>query len=51
MFGMMIAYGIYLVVDMQMIIGGKHGEISLDDYIGGSIIIYTDIVRIFLWLL
>ena len=46
-----IIYSIYLVIDTQLIMGGKRYQIELDDYILGAIILYTDIVMLFLYLL
>jgi len=44
--------GILLVIDTKLIIGGgKSIQISMDDYILGSLILYIDIMRIFLILL
>ena len=46
-----IVYGFYLIYDTQLIMGGKEEEIDLDDYIIGAIMIYLDIIIIFLKLL
>ncbi len=46
-----LVFGIYLVIDTQMIIGGKRLEISMDDYVVGALILYLDIIQIFLYLL
>lgn len=44
--------GILLVVDTKMIIGGEKSiQISMDDYVLGSLILYVDIMRIFLIIL
>ena len=51
MFGT-ILFGIYLIIDTQMIIGGKrHTHISKEDYILAATILYLDILNIFLYLL
>jgi FtsH-binding integral membrane protein len=50
-FGLLISYGIYLIVDTQKIMGGKRGQISLDDYIPAAIQLYVDIIGLFLELL
>ena len=43
--------GIFLIYDTQLIVGkGKH-KLSLDDYVIGALLIYTDIITIFLYLL
>lgn len=48
-----ILFGIYLVIDTQMIIGGKNRrlQLSLDDYVIGAMMLYIDIIEIFLYLL
>lgn len=46
-----IIYGMYLVYDTQLILGGGHVELGYDDYIIGSILIYLDIVVLFLRIL
>ncbi len=44
--------GILLVVDTKLILGGNRGfEISMDNYILGALVIYIDIMRIFLVIL
>jgi FtsH-binding integral membrane protein len=46
-------FSIYLIFDTQLIIGGKdrYAQISEDDYIMGAIILYLDIVNLFVFLL
>lgn len=41
-----ILFGIYLVIDTQMIIGGKNRrlQLSMDDYVVGALILYIDII-------
>lgn len=46
-----IVYGFYLIYDTQIIIGGGAYELSLDDYVIAAIIIYIDIVVLFLRIL
>lgn len=46
-----ILFGIYLIIDTQLIIGGKRLAISLDDYVVGALLLYIDIIQIFLYLL
>lgn len=46
-----ILYGLFLIIDTQLIVGGKRHELSLDDYIIGALILYIDIIMIFLELL
>ena len=46
-----ILYGLYLLIDTQLIVGGGRYKLTIDDYIIGAIIIYMDIIMIFLYLL
>lgn len=46
-----ILYGVYLIYDTQLILGGKHQELSIDDYIVGALMLYLDIIMIFLYIL
>lgn len=46
-----VIYSVYLLVDTQMVLGGKHKQLTLDDYILGATIIYVDIISLFLKLL
>lgn len=44
-------YGLYLVLDTQMIAGGRSHQISMDDYVIGALLLYIDITMIFFELL
>ncbi|CAD8086585.1 unnamed protein product [Paramecium sonneborni] len=46
-----IILGFYLVYDIQLIIGNQKLRLTVDDYILGSILLYTDIIKIFLRIL
>lgn len=46
-----ILYGIYLIYDTQLLIGGKRHSLSMDDYILGAVMLYIDIIGIFLYVL
>jgi len=46
-----ILFSFYLLFDTQLIMGGKRYEIEIDDYIIGAIILYTDIITNFIYLL
>lgn len=48
---MVIIYGLFLLIDTQLIIGGGRHELSIDDYVIGAMFLYIDIVMIFLELL
>ncbi|EAR90404.1 inhibitor of apoptosis-promoting Bax1 protein (macronuclear) [Tetrahymena thermophila SB210] len=43
-----ITFGFYLVFDLHAIMDGKYEDISLDDYIIASMLIYVDIIMLFL---
>lgn len=46
-----ILYGIYIIYDTQLIIGGKRGELQVDDYIFAALMLYIDIIVLFLKIL
>ena len=46
-----IIFGLYLIMDIQMVIGDKKRKIQKDDYIIGAMMLYIDIIQIFLYLL
>ncbi|CAK9054681.1 unnamed protein product [Durusdinium trenchii] len=48
-----LMFSFYIVLDTQMILGGKHSKFrfSIDDYCMAAINIYMDIVQLFLFLL
>ena len=46
-----ILYGLYLIYDTQLIVGGKRVELSVDDYIIGAMMLYVDIIVLFLRIL
>lgn len=46
-----IAFSIFLAVDTQLIMGGKRHEISAEDHTYASLMLYIDIVYIFLYIL
>ena len=48
---LVIFYGLFLIYDTQMIAGGRKYELSLDDYIIGALILYMDIIILFLEIL
>jgi FtsH-binding integral membrane protein len=43
-----VIFSIYIVVDTQIILGNKKLALSYDDYIIGSLTLYTDIISLFL---
>ena len=46
-----MVYGLYLVFDIQLIAGGRSHEISMDDYVIAALLVYVDIMMIFIELL
>ena len=44
-------FGIYLIFDTQLIMGKGKYKLSIDDYIAGALILYADIITIFLYIL
>jgi len=44
-------FSIYLMIDTQLIMGNKRYKLSEDDYVIGVLILYIDIIMIFLYLL
>lgn len=46
-----VLFGIYLIVDTQMLLGGRTIELTVDDYVLASFCLYVDIIQIFLYLL
>ena len=46
-----IFYGLFLIIDTQLIVGGRRYELTIDDYVIGAMILYVDIIMIFLELL
>ena len=43
--------GIYIIIDTQMIVGKGRWSLSMDDYIIGAMLLYVDIITVFLYLL
>ncbi len=48
---LVVFYGLFLVYDTQLVAGKGHHKLSIDDYILGALIIYLDIIMLFLQLL
>lgn len=42
---------LYLMFDLQLIMGGRKCELSPEEYILGAIMLYTDIIQLFIYLL
>jgi len=48
---MVFLLGMFLIHDTQLIVGKGKWRLSMDDYIIGALILYIDIITIFLYLL
>jgi len=48
-----VVFSMYLVHDTQTIVGGKHVtyQISVDDYVFAALVLYLDIINLFLYIL
>ena len=46
-----VIYGLYLIYDTQLIVGKGQHKLSSDDYIIGALLIYVDIIMLFIELL
>ena len=46
-----IVFGIYIIIDTQLIMGNGKYQITMDDYILAALVIYIDIIQIFLYIL
>lgn len=46
-----LLFGIYIIVDTQLIVGGRSAELEIDDYFLGAMLLYIDIISIFLYIL
>lgn len=46
-----ILYSIFIVYDTQLIAGGRYQEISYDDYVIGAVMLYVDIIGLFMYIL
>ena len=49
-FGIII-FSFYILIDTQLIIGNRSISVSIDDYILGVILLYLDIINIFMYIL
>lgn len=46
-----IAFSIYLIYDTQLIVGNHENKLEIDDYIIGAMMLYIDIINLFLHIL
>lgn len=49
--GIALLFSMYLVYDTQMIVGGRKHEMSAEEHIFGALVLYIDVINIFLALL
>ena len=49
--GLAVIYGIYLIIDTQLIVGNKGLSLEIDDYIFGAMMLYLDIIQLFIKIL
>ena len=49
--GIAAIYSLYLIIDTQLIMGGREKELTMDNYVLGAVILYVDIIRLFLEIL
>ncbi|KAK7027375.1 hypothetical protein SK128_005118 [Halocaridina rubra] len=49
--GIALLFSMYLVFDTQMIVGGRKHEMSAEEHIYGALVLYLDVINIFLALL
>lgn len=50
-YGGAILFGIYLIYDTQLIMGDRSRSMSIDDYIMAAMMLYIDIVQLFIYIL
>lgn len=46
-----VFFGVYLIVDTQLILDGTYHSLELDDYVLGAVFLYIDIITIFVEIL
>jgi FtsH-binding integral membrane protein len=46
-----VLFGIYLIIDTQMILGGRTVELAVDEYFLAAMLLYIDVIQIFLYIL
>uniref|UniRef100_A0A286XQP8 Transmembrane BAX inhibitor motif containing 1 n=1 Tax=Cavia porcellus TaxID=10141 RepID=A0A286XQP8_CAVPO len=46
-----LLFSLYLVMDVQLIVGGRHSEIDPEEYVFAALEIYLDIINLFLFIL
>ena len=46
-----VLFTVYLIVDLQLVLGGREWDIGEEDYILAAMILYLDIINLFLYIL
>ncbi|OMJ76565.1 hypothetical protein SteCoe_24057 [Stentor coeruleus] len=50
-FAVVIIFSVFIVYDIQLICGGRYDALNYDDYVIGAIVLYIDIIALFLYML
>lgn len=45
-----VVFGLFLIFESQLIVGGKRYALGIDEYIIGALMLYSDIITIFVYL-
>lgn len=48
---LVVIYGVYLIIDTQLLVGKGRYRLSMEDYIIGALMIYVDMIGLFIYLL
>jgi len=46
-----VLFGIYLIIDTQMILGGKSIHLNVDEYIAAAMFLYIDEVQVVIYII
>mmetsp|Transcript_7256 Transcript_7256/g.10721 ORF Transcript_7256/g.10721 Transcript_7256/m.10721 type:complete len:257 (-) Transcript_7256:21-791(-) len=46
-----LVFSMFIVYDTQLIAGGRHSQLTYEDYIVGALVLYIDVVGLFVYLL
>lgn len=50
-FIIIIIFSFYIVYDAQLIAGGRYEELSYDDYVIGALMLFIDVIGLFIYIL
>lgn len=48
---MLLLFSLFIIYDTKVIAGGEKYGLGVDDYIVGALLLYTDIITMFIWLI